>query len=300
MRWNPQLASCRISRRTNNFGAVRNFAKAMLYPANVYLNLAFLLFGAFLGCVACIVVGKISRRKYFKFRRSLALLLFVVTAVFFALFFNEARFQSFCADFALKYVERRFPALLLYAATGAICAAFLRSVFPVVSVLYILFTFCFGIALYKRLPQPQNFTLTVGETFLRDESSGKEYEIFSGKNLSETDAECGVAFFVYEIGENAIFPLPHIWYEIAGVTLRDSSGEFQKIRGEDFSSRKIFVTKNSDNFFKKIFYGICDAILDDARLEIFALPKQEIFPALYKAEVRTELSDFRVAFEKIM
>lgn len=272
----------------------------MLYPANVYLNLAFLFFGAFLGCVACIVAGKVSRRKYFKFRLSLALLLLAVAAIFFALFFLEARFQSVCADYVLDYAERRFLALILYAATGAVCAAFLRSVFPVVSVLYILFTFCFGIALYKRLPQPQNFTLTVGETFLRDESSGKEYEIFSGKNLSETAAECGVAFLVYEIGENAIFPLPHIWYEIAGASLRDSSGEFQKIPGEDFPSRRIFVTKNSDNFFKKSFYGICNAILDDARLEIFALPEQEVFPALYKVEVQTTLSDFRVAFEKIM
>lgn len=272
----------------------------MLYPANVYLNLAFLFFGAFLGCGACIVAGKVWRRKYFKFRLSLAALLLVAAAIFFALFFFEARFQSYCADFVLEYAERRFPALLLYAATGALCAAFLRSVFPVVSVLYILFTFCFGIALYKRLPQPQSFTLTVGETFLRDESSGKEYEIFSGKNLSETDAECGVAFLVYEIGENALFPLPHIWYEIAGATLRDSSGEFQKISGEDFSSRRIFSAKDSDNFFKKFFYGICNAILDDARLEIFALPEQDVFPALYKAEVQTTLSDFRVAFEKIM
>lgn len=272
----------------------------MLYPANVYLNLAFLFFGAFFGCAACVVAGKVSRRKYFKFRLSLAALLLVAAAIFLALFFFEARFQSYCADYVLEYSERRFPALLLYAATGALCAAFLRSVFPVVSVLYILFTFCFGIALYRRLPQPQSFTLTVGETFLRDESSGKEYEIFSGKNLSETDAECGVAFFVYEIGENALFPLPHIWYEIAGATLRDSSGGFQKILGEDFSSQKIFSVKDSDNFFKNFFYGICNAILDDARLEIFALPEQEVFPALYKAEVQTTLSDFRVAFEKIM
>ncbi|MDE6719686.1 MAG: hypothetical protein K2J68_07530, partial [Treponemataceae bacterium] len=69
-------------------------AKAMRYPANVYLNFAFLFFGAFLGCAACIVAGKISRRKYFKFRLSLSLLLLVAAAIFFALFFNETRFQS--------------------------------------------------------------------------------------------------------------------------------------------------------------------------------------------------------------
>lgn len=274
--------------------------EAMLYPANVYLNLAFLFLGAFLGCASCIVAGKISRRKYFKFRFSLSLLLLVAAVIFFALFFNEVRFRSLCADFVLEYVGRRFPALFLYAAAGLLCAAFLRSVFPAVSALYILFTFCFGIALYKRLPQPQNFTLTVGETFLRDESCGKEYEIFSGKNLSETDAEGGVAFFVYEIGENAIFPLPHIWYEIAGATFRNPSGEFPKIPFEDFSSRKIFPAKSSDNFLKKFFYGICNAILNEARLEIFALPKPEVFPALYKAEVQATLSDFHVAFEKIM
>lgn len=272
----------------------------MRYPANVYLNLAFLFFGAFLGCAVCILAGKIAARKYFKFRFSLAILLLASAAAFFALVLFDARFQARNANFIFENVARRFPALFLYAMLGALCAAFLRSVFPVVSVLYILFAFCFGTALYRRLPQPQNFTLTVGETFLRDESSGKEYEIFSGKTIRENGAECEAAFLVYEINENALLPLPHIWYEIAGATLRNSSGEFQKNLGADFSARKIFVSENSDNFFKKFFFKVFNAILGDARLEMFALPSGQGFPALYKVDVQTGRSDFRVTFEKIM
>lgn len=272
----------------------------MRYPANVYLTLAFLFFGAFVGCCACIAAGTISRRNYFTFRRPLALLLLAAAAVFFALVFFEARRQMWGANFVFETAARRFPALFLYAALGAVCTAFLRSVFPLVSALYVLFTFSFGIALYRRLPQPQDFMLTVDETFVRDESSGTEYEFFQGNAFAENDAERGVTFFVYEINENALFPLPHVWYEIAGAVVRNASGEFPHIPSGRFSARKRFATDSSDNFCKKLFWRMCDALVDDARVEVFALPRQQQFPALYNVDVQTDRSNFRVVFEKVM
>ncbi len=271
----------------------------MRYPANVYLNLAFLFFGAFWGCGACVVAGKVSRRKYFKFRISLAFLLLAIAAVFFAMFFLEARFQSYCADFILEKIMRPFPSLA-YMAAGAICTAFLRSIFPVVLAVYILFTFCFGIALYKRLPRPQKLTLTVNKNFLRDETNGKEYEFFSEENFFETNAQRVVAFFVYELNENVVLPLPHFWYEIAGAALQDSSGSVRQISNVDFSARDIFLPNVSDNFFKRILFGIYRTILNDARLEIFALPDDQIFPALYNVDIQGDGADFRATFKKIM
>lgn len=258
----------------------------MIYPASAYLNLFFLFLGAALGSLACIIVGNVTKRKYFKFRLSLTFLLFAAALVFVVLYILETGLSAEAGKTILSALSAHGVVLFLYLLFGASCAAFLRTVLPAVAVLYIAFTFCFGAALYKQMPLPQSVTLTVSKTFVRNEVTSEEFKIDAAQSNGE--AVCQLVFVVYNLNENLVFPLPNVWYKLCGTN----------VDMENYSQP--FAISNSDSGIKKFFYGVYKKILGESRLCNIEVPVQQVYPSLFNLKMETEGADFNATLERIM
>ncbi|MCR5047286.1 MAG: hypothetical protein K6A42_11980 [Treponema sp.] len=261
----------------------------MNFQSAVFVNLAFVFLGAFLGSLLCILCAKAFKRKCYSFRLSLCFLLLSAAIVFFVLFVIKEK-----ADFAQNFFLHLNESLLiisLYFFAGLLCAASLKVFFPVISVLYIIWTLSFGIFLYKNLPLPQKYTLTVSESFARDEESGKEWKLSSESKKTVVD------FSVCQMNKNALFPLPRFWHSFDGARPASQNPSAKPFFFEDSSFAK------SSGFLPKIqrlYAWAAKKLLGRPKVYSLELPQQALYPVIFEVKVNSRGGNFLASVEKIM
>lgn len=253
----------------------------MNFQSAVFANLSFLFLGAFFGSLFCILCGKAFKRKYFKFRLSLCFLLLSAAVVFAVLFVMVER--QACAQVFSLHVKESFFAVALYSLAGLLCAASLRLLFPIAALLYIAWTLSFGLYLYKKMPLPQKYAITVGESFARDEQSGAEWKFSNAK------AGAALDFAVYEMDKNALFPLPHYWHILLGARAADDSPA---------SAPDVFApgTERLDKFFS----AAAKRLLGNPSVRSLELPAQQVYPVIYEVNAGAFGKSFSASAKKIM
>ena len=256
----------------------------MNFQSAVFLNLAFVFFGAFLGSLACILCGKLFHKKYFHFRLSLCFLLLSAAIVFAALFVIAEKTAS-AAAFA-GHLRQKPLVVALYFFAGLFCSASLRVFFPIAALLYIAWTLAFGIFLYKKAPLPQKYTLTVSESFVRDEESGREW------NFSSQSQGAFVDFSVCELNKNALLPLPRFWHSLSGARTPSEGAKAQDFFAEAASPQ--------DNFFVRLFEAAAKKLLGSPYVYSLEIPKQALYPVIFEVKVSSEGGKFSAKLEKIM
>ncbi len=239
----------------------------MDFPLTAYVYLFFLFFGAAAGSELCIVFGKILRRKYFRFRLSLFFLLLSVAVVFAVLLLlncNSAEKNGFSINEIPVYIKENYLFCLFYFTGGLLCTVFIRTLLPLAAVCYTVLTFAMGLSLYKKMPLPEEISVTVNEP---------------GQ----------LCFKVFRLNDKAIFPLPHVWYSFEGTgTDRPDTGG------------SAFEINENDSFIAKTFYSLCNKIAGKSYLECLEVPPQEIYPALFNIKIKSGSPYFSAALEKLM
>ena len=256
----------------------------MNFQSAVFLNLAFVFLGAFLGSLACILCGKLFKKKYFHFRLSLCFLLLSAAIVFAALFVISEKTASGAA-FA-NHVRQNALVVAIYFLTGLFCAASLRVFFPIAAVLYIAWTLAFGLFLYKTTPLPQNYTITVSDTFVRDEQSGIEWK------FSSQSQDAFLDFSVCELDKNALFPLPRFWHSLSGAR---TPSETAKAQG-------FFAGQSGpqESFFVRLFFAATKKFFCPPYVYSVKIPKQALYPVVFEVKVSSDGGAFSARLEKIM
>lgn len=263
-------------------------AQLTFQPA-VFLNLTFVFCGAFLGSLACLLCGKLFHKKYFHFRLSLCFLLLAAAIVFASLFVIAEKTNS-AAAFA-SHVKNCALIAALYFLAGFFCSASIKVFFPVAALLYIAWTLAFGAFLYKKIPLPQKYTITVSESFARDDDSGREWKFSSQSQGAFLD------FSVCEMDKNALFPLPRFWHSLAGARgLSESPKQAAFFDGtEGGSQAQGFMGKA-----QKIFSAAAKRLLGEPYVYSLEIPKQALYPVIFEVKVSSEGGKFSAKLEKIM
>ncbi|MBR5096732.1 MAG: hypothetical protein IK094_06455 [Treponema sp.] len=250
------------------------------FQSAVFINLTFVFCGAFFGSLACLLCGKLFHKKYFHFRLSLCFLLLSAAIVFAALFVISEKTNS-AAAFASQLKQNALISAIYFCA-GLFCAASLRVFFPIAALLYIAWTLAFGIFLYKKIPLPQKYTLTVSESFVRDEESGQEWKFPSQSQGAFVD------FSVCQLDKNALFLLPRFWHSLSGARTPSESAKTQEFfEGESSPSEKLFVRAAKKLFGQPYVYSL-------------EIPKQALYPVIFEVKVSSEGGKFSAKLEKIM
>lgn len=257
------------------------------FQSAVFVNLAFVFCGAFFGSLACLLCGKLFHKKYFHFRLSLCFLLLSAAIVFAVLFVVNEKSAS-AAAFA-SHAKNDAIVVCVYFFAGLFCVASLRVFFPIATLLYVVWTLTFGSFLYKKIPLPQKYTITVSESFVRDEESGREWKFSSQSQGAFLD------FSVCELDKNALFPLPRFWHSLAGARGLSESPKtaafFDGTEG-DFAA--------SYGKAQKIFTAAAKRLLGEPYVYSLEIPKQALYPVIFEVKVSSEGGKFSAKLEKIM
>ena len=263
-------------------------AQLTFQPA-VFLNLTFVFCGAFLGSLACLLCGKIFHKKYFHFRLSLCFLLLAAAIVFASLFVIAEKTNSAAAF--ISHLKNCALIAALYFLAGFFCSASIKVFFPVAALLYIAWTLAFGAFLYKKIPLPQKYTITVSESFVRDEESGREWKFSSQSQGAFVD------FSVCELDKNALFPLPRFWRALTGARgLSESPKPAALFDGtEDDSQSRGLVGK-----VQKLFSSAAKKLLGSPYVYSLEIPKQAVYPVIFEVKVSSDGGKFSAKLEKIM
>ena len=261
-------------------------AQLTFQPA-VFLNLTFVFCGAFLGSLACLLCGKLFHKKYFHFRLSLCFLLLAAVIVFASLFVISEKTNS-AAAFA-SHVKNCALIAALYFFAGFFCSASIKVFFPVAALLYIAWTLAFGDFLYKKIPLPQKYTITVSESFVRDDDSGREWKFSSQSQGTFLD------FSVCELDKNALFPLPRFWHSLAGARgLSESPKTAAFFDGNEGDSAASYGKA------QKIFSAAAKRLLRKHYVYSLEIPTQALYPVIFEVKVSSEGGKFSAKLEKIM
>ena len=269
----------------------------MSFQSAAFVHLAFVALGAFFGSLSCIVCGKLFKKKYFSFRLSLCFLLLAAAIAFFVLFLvNEKRAAP--AELS-RHLREGALFCAAYFCAGFFCAASLRAFFPIAALLYAAWTLSFGLFLYKKMPLPQRYSLTAGESFVRDEESGAEWKFAPG------DGGVYVDFALYELDKNALLPLPRYWRTIVGA--RPASSK-EPAQGQEQApdvlgaacEAELGQSAGAQKFFASLFCGAAKKLLGKPRVHSVLIPKQQVYPAIFSLEAVSSQKKFRVKVEKIM
>lgn len=255
----------------------------MNFQAAVFVNLSLVFWGAFLGCLSCIVCAKAFKKKCFNFRLSLCFLLLSAAIAFAVLFVVNEKAAS--ADSLKNFFAQNSFVAALYFALGFFCAASLRLFFPIAALLYIAWTLAFGFFLYKKTPLPQKYTITVSESFVRDEESGQEWK------FQPQSGGVFLDFAVCELDKNALFPLPRFWHSLSGARAsseKSAPGEF------------FFQQAASGPAYEKIFSAAARKIFGPPRVYSLEIPKQALYPVIFEVRVKPANGEFSAKLEKIM
>ncbi|MBR5966230.1 MAG: hypothetical protein IK015_08980 [Treponema sp.] len=261
----------------------------MNFQSAVFLNLAFVFLGAFLGSLACILCGKVFKKKYFHFRLSLCFLLLSAAIVFAALFVISEKTASGAA-FA-GHVRQDALVVAIYFFAGLFCAASLRVFFPIAAILYIGWTLAFGIFLYKKAPLPQKYTLTVSESFVRDEESAREWKFSSQSQGAFVD------FSVCELDKNALFPLPRFWHSLSGARTPSEAAKAQDFLTDPSADGAGGIFGGAQ---EKFFARAAKKLLGQPYVYSLEIPKQALYPVIFEVKVSCDGGKFSAKLEKIM
>ena len=259
------------------------------FQSAVFVNLAFVFCGAFFGSLACLLCGKLLHKKYFHFRLSLCFLLLSAAIVFAVLFVVNEKSAS-AAAFA-SHAKNDAIVVCVYFFAGLFCAASLRVFFPIAALLYVVWTLTFGSFLYKKIPLPQKYTITVSESFVRDEESGREWKFSSQSQGAFVD------FSVCELDKNALFPLPRFWRALTGARgLSESPKPAALFDGtEDDSQSRGLAGK-----VQKLFSSAAKKLLGSPYVYSLEIPKQAVYPVIFEVKVSSDGGKFSAKLEKIM
>lgn len=261
----------------------------MNFQSAVFLNLSFVFFGAFLGSLACLLCGKLLHKKYFHFRLSLCFLLLSAAIVFAALFVIAEKTGS--GQAFLSHVKNDALVVCVYFLAGLFCSASLRVFFPIAALLYIAWTLAFGIFLYKQIPLPQKYTITVSESFVRDDDSGREWKFSSQSQGAFLD------FSVCELDKNALFPLPRFWHSLTGARgLSEASPVHAFFEGTEADS----ASGGFAGKLQKVFASAAKKLLGSPYSYSLEIPKQAVYPVIFEVKVSSEGGKFSAKLEKIM
>ncbi len=259
------------------------------FQSAVFINLAFVFFGAFLGSLACLLCGKLLHKKYFHFRLSLCFLLLSAAIVFTVLFVVNEKSAS-AAAFKSRLSQDAFVSAL-YFALGFFCSASIKIFFPIAALLYIAWTLAFGIFLYKQIPLPQKYTITVSESFVRDDDSGREWKFSSQSQGAFLD------FSVCELDKNALFPLPRFWHSLTGARgLSEASQVHTFFEGTEADS----ASGGFAGKLQKVFASAAKKLLGSPYSYSLEIPKQALYPVIFEVKVSSEGGKFSAKLEKIM
>lgn len=262
------------------------------FQSAAYLNLAFVFLGAFFGSLSCILCGKIFKKKYFAFRLSLCFLLLAAAIAFCALFaLNEKARLS--GDF-LSFASQGAFFAVLYFAAGFLCAASLKIVFPIAALIYVAWTLSLGIFLYKKIPLAQKYTLTVSESFVRDDLGGVEWK------FAPSGEGAFVDFAVYELDKNALLPLPHYWHAMTGARAAPS----QNAEAPDVLAALLKADDGTNggrkNFLSVLLGNAAKKLLGKPSVRSVFIPKQALYPVIFEVKVSSDGGKFSAKLEKIM
>ena len=267
----------------------------MNFQSAAFVNLAFVFFGAFFGSLACLLCGKIFHKKYYRFRLSLCFLLLAAAIAFTALFVIHEKTQSRAAFLSLANQGALF--LALYFCAGFLCSASLKAFFPIAALLYIAWTLSLGLFLYKKMPLPQKYSLTAGESFVRDEASGAEWKFAAGEGAL-------VDFAVYELSPNALFPLPHFWHAMVGARSASSKTAAGQGQAPDLlraaCEAEIEQSSGAKKVFARLFSSAAQKLLSGPSVRSVLVPKQQVYPVIFEIKVDSSGGDFSAKVEKIM
>ncbi len=264
----------------------------MNYQSAAFANLTFVFLGAFFGSLACILCGKIFKKKAFNFRLSLCFVLLSAAIVFAVLFVIKEK-TAFMESFK-GHVRQSGLVCGLYFLAGFLSSASLRLFFPAAALLYIAWTLSFGLSLYKKMPLPQKLTLTFGEGFVRDEASGTEWKFQADPSGAFAD------FALYELSPRALLPLPHYWFCLCGARPASSmGGEVQDVLEEAFKS-EISSASGAKKLLARLFERAAKALLGKAKSHSVRLPPQSVYPVILELKAGESDGEFFVSVEKIM
>lgn len=200
--------------------------------------------------------------------------------VFAALFVISEKTNS--ASAFISHLRQNALIVAVYFFAGLFCSASLRVFFPIAALLYIAWTLAFGIFLYKKIPLPQKYTLTVSESFVRDEESGQEWKFSSQSQGAFVD------FSVCQLDKNALFPLPRFWHSLSGARTPSESAKVQEFfEGEPAAKEKVFVRAAKKLLGSPYVYSL-------------EIPKQALYPVIFEVKVSSDGGKFSAKLEKIM
>lgn len=265
----------------------------MSFESAAFVNLALVFLGAFLGSFACLLCGKIFKKKYFGFRLSLCFLLLSAAIVFFVLFaVNEKTAFPFLLA---EHLRKRALVVCVYFCAGFFCSASLRLFFPVAALLYVGWTLAFGFSLYKKLPLPQSYSIAQGESFVRDEASGREWKFAPDNSGAFLD------WTVYELDKNALLPLPHYWSALTGAR---SAGGQQSALPVDVLAQAFEAEIQESSGAKKIvsraFYRAAKRLLGEPSVRSVRLLPQALYPVIFEVKIDNSGGEFSAKARKIM
>ena len=212
----------------------------------------------------------------------------MAAAIVFASLFVIAEKTNSAAAF-ISHLKNCALIAALYFLAGFFCSASIKVFFPVAALLYIAWTLAFGIFLYKKIPLPQKYTITVSESFVRDDDSGREWKFSSQSQGAFLD------FSVCELDKNALFPLPRFWHSLAGARgLSESPKQAAFFDGTEGDSAASYGKA------QKIFSAAAKRLLGEPYVYSLEIPKQALYPVIFEVKVSSEGGKFSAKLEKIM
>ncbi|MBQ7619602.1 MAG: hypothetical protein IJS51_05670 [Treponema sp.] len=212
----------------------------------------------------------------------------LAAAIVFASLFVIAEKTNSAAAFA-SHLKNFALIAALYFLAGFFCSASIKIFFPIAALLYIAWTLAFGAFLYKKIPLPQKYTITVSESFVRDDDSGREWKFSSQSQGAFLD------FSVCELDKNALFPLPRFWHSLAGARgLSESPKTAAFFDGTEGDSAASYSKA------QKIFTAAAKRLLGEPYVYSLEMPKQALYPVIFEVKVSSEGGKFSAKAEKIM
>lgn len=255
----------------------------MVYPLSSYFYLFLLFMGAALASLLCVCMGKLTKKKYYKFRFSLSMVLFSL-ALFFLVMLLLHLGES---NNVFWYFRTHIGFSVFYFLLGLLCGTFIRIVLPVTAFLYLSLSVLMGIRLYKNYCfRPEAVTISVSETSIRSVNSFLpvfEYD-FTPRDSSD-NVLCYLVFEECHLSEDLLIPLPHIWYKPLGVNI-------------DFFPP---VTENRhDSIVQKFSDAVYNRLVSKSKINVLLVMRTEVYPVFYILKFKTIDDDFLPELVRIM
>lgn len=236
--------------------------------------------GGAVGCLVCMLCGKLFHKQVLKIRLTVFCLLLsvAIAVVAFQLIFSPAMFASL-----LQVARSHLIFLFVLFCAGLLCACFWRSFLPFAVMTYIACSIFIGVKLYAAFgANEDSLSVSVSATSIKVNENVFPVTNPQGKSI---------VLKTYTLPPELLLPVPRVWYTVCGVASTDERTVFPAVSElTDFSGSDSatisFFGKGRQTSLEKYLQTFSQWVLSKHEYTLLPLPETSVLPSLYSIKLQ--------------